>query len=44
MKMMIWYIDDNNNIDNDNDEELFLIDIEKKMEWYKIIELLNIKI
>ena len=40
--MIIWYINDNNNINND--EELFLIDIEKKMEWYKIMEFLNIKI
>ena len=40
--MIIWYIDDDNNINND--EELFLIDIEKKVEWYKIMELLNIKI
>ena len=42
--MIIWYIDDNNDIDNDNNKELFLIDIEKKVEWYKIIELLNIMI
>jgi len=42
--MIIWYIDDNDNIDNDNNKELLLIDIEKKIEWYKIIELLNIKI
>ena len=30
--------------DGDNDEELLLIDIEKKVEWYKIMELLNTKI
>ena len=42
MKMMIWYIDNDNDINND--KELLLIDIEKKVEWYKIIELLNIKI
>ena len=40
--MMIRYIDDDDDIDND--EELFLIDIEKKMEWYKIMEFLNTKI
>jgi len=40
--MMIWYI--GNNYDDNNDEELFLIDIEKKVEWYKIMELLNTKI
>ena len=40
--MMIWYIDDNDDIDND--KELLLIDIEKKMEWYKIMELFNTKI
>ena len=39
--MIIWYID--NNYNDNNDEELLLIDIEKKMEWYKIMELLNIK-
>ena len=37
--MMIWYIDDDDNINNN--KELFLIDIEKKVEWYKIMELLN---
>jgi hypothetical protein len=34
----------NDNDDDDNDEELLLIDIEKKMEWYKIMELFNTKI
>jgi hypothetical protein len=38
--MIILDIDD----DDDNDEELLLIDIEKKVERYKIMELLNTKI
>ena len=40
--MIIVYIDNDDN--DNNDEELLLIDIEKKVEWYKIIELLNIMI
>jgi hypothetical protein len=37
--MMIWYTGGND--DGNNDEELLLVDIEKKVEWYKIMELLN---
>ena len=32
------------NTDDDDDEELLLIDIEKKVERYKIVELFNTKI
>jgi hypothetical protein len=40
--MIIISIDNDNNDTINNDEELFLIVIEKKVEWYKIMELLLI--
>ena len=44
MEIIIWYIDNDNDIDNNNNKELFLIDIEKKVKWYKIMKLFNTKI
>jgi hypothetical protein len=41
MEMVVRYTDGDGDVDND--EELLLIDIEKKVERCKIVELLNTK-